>query len=268
MMTLHRFNLFIICGLPFLFGDSGVFSQYLLCILEFRISLLLDYMPPKAKEPCLPCYLTYSWWVRKKRWIHAFPEDICMNVWKWMQQTWNYFCFCISILIKVPNTQRLVESFSFILISFFSFILFSFLIRIQHICLYCIFIYKVNMSRHFPLVAYWGIAYNTTAFSLLFLIFCILLQDKILCTLCFLLWTIIGFCDWQKPELKTTLWPYETQSLRVRKMLLSFNGYQYKSICWLTECITPTFLWNQMIHKRFTVIKYINISTIIYYHNF
>lgn len=159
----------------------------------------LDYMPPKAKEPCLPCYLTYSWWVGEKRWIHAFPEDICMNVWKWMQQT-TYFCFCINILTKVPNTQRLAKSFSFIL--------FSFLIRTQHICLYCIFIYKVNMFRHFPLVAYQGIAYNTTAFSLLFLIFCILLQDKILCTLCFLLWTIIGFCDWQKPELKTTLWPY------------------------------------------------------------
>lgn len=37
--------------------------------------LLLDYIPPKAREPSLPCNLTQSWW--EKKWIHPFPKSIC-----------------------------------------------------------------------------------------------------------------------------------------------------------------------------------------------
>lgn len=70
-----------------------LFSQFLLCLhyhlgdfstYHFEMSYIHVISPhrqlflTKAKEPCLPCYLTYRW--SEKRSIHTFPMYVCTNV--------------------------------------------------------------------------------------------------------------------------------------------------------------------------------------------
>lgn len=45
--------------------------------MVFNLILFLDWLPSKAKELCLSCYLAHSW---HKRWVHAFLEGINANM--------------------------------------------------------------------------------------------------------------------------------------------------------------------------------------------
>lgn len=63
IMALHNFLLFIIYELPWLLRkDSGIISHCFLHIFELEVILLLHWLLLKATEPCLPYYLTNSWW--------------------------------------------------------------------------------------------------------------------------------------------------------------------------------------------------------------
>lgn len=110
-MALHRFCFFIICELWILGNDSGVIFCCLLHSFEFRVIILLDWLPSKARKPSLNCYLTCSC---KNKWIHAFPKVL---VRKWMQQSAeiltpladstfpgnNYYTTCTSFLYIYPR---------------------------------------------------------------------------------------------------------------------------------------------------------------------
>lgn len=78
-MRFHRFLPFIIYELPNVpWKYIRVVSRYLFPRIEFIISLLLDWMALKCREPSLSCHLTHSW--RKKRRIHAFPKSSMAKV--------------------------------------------------------------------------------------------------------------------------------------------------------------------------------------------
>lgn len=67
--------------------DIGVASCSLLHSFEFRV-IILDWLPPKAREPKLLCYLTHSWVERK--WIHVFHMLMIMVLAVQMHRTLSY----------------------------------------------------------------------------------------------------------------------------------------------------------------------------------
>lgn len=72
-MALHK--VFIVCDLLWFIGkDSGVVSRYFLRSFEFRITLLLNWVPPKAREANLLCYLSRNWGRRD------FPKVVIAKV--------------------------------------------------------------------------------------------------------------------------------------------------------------------------------------------
>lgn len=55
-----------------------VVSCFFLHSYEFRVFLLLDWMPPKYREPILPYYLPYS--RGENWWLYDLPKGMCAKV--------------------------------------------------------------------------------------------------------------------------------------------------------------------------------------------
>lgn len=89
--------LFFICKFPWHLGNYKVVSSCLFYSLEFRVILLIDWLPFKPREPNLPCYLTHSWW--------GEVMDSCLSQ---MQQTRLILNTTIqlSALINIRSTMQ------------------------------------------------------------------------------------------------------------------------------------------------------------------
>lgn len=108
--------------------DNAVVIHGLFYVFEFRIFLLLNWLPPKFGELCLFCYLSYS---QKKWWIHAFvngykcesecnKHDCNLSSDHWFHFLYQYlenrdFCLVLfTILQKYNWSYVLFYSFSLI----------------------------------------------------------------------------------------------------------------------------------------------------------
>lgn len=79
MMVLHNFLLLIICNLTWKFcEDSGVVSHQFLPDFEFKV-ILLDWLPAKAREASLPCYLSHKQCMRGDH-IDSCLKGLCTKV--------------------------------------------------------------------------------------------------------------------------------------------------------------------------------------------
>lgn len=87
-MDLYRI---LICELTYL---SGVTTRFALHDFEFRIVILLNWLPPKARNPRLSYYLTQT---RGRKIFYFSKSIVCENEWNRLARIWtrlSHSIFC------------------------------------------------------------------------------------------------------------------------------------------------------------------------------